>query len=480
MKFIKYIIYLHFFAICLLSCGTEESDSSNYNNLENPDPDGTITVSLYKNGTDNIDGLKIGKNDCFIVSQPPKWLICSLGEINGLGDISSIPFSSWDFEGSIKLGNGYVAYNISTETFYRIFINNIAKDELGTIIGYQVKYTKRFYGLDEILQPVPASLSFNWQHDMTKLQFSNTSIVPFRITSLPSWCHIIEPDYRFFMYSSSMSIIVEVDENHSSTTRTGEIELSTYNDKSILIPVSQSGRHLTATTTIAKLKNDHWTDALNSAEKIEVESPMVICGNIISSDEGGNIFKSIVVHDGSGALSFLINAYNIFQSYNMGDNISIILNDMTIGMNQGLLQIGDSYYSSWEGSTITFMSFENFKNATIFNSSNNIVKPIETTIKVLGNAICSPSDLLYWQSQYVTIKDVSFVKHNVQIVDNRETTELEIIDHSGKKLIVQTLGHCNFHNYRTPSGECDISGILYFDGYRWLLRLIDEHGIVLH
>lgn len=128
--------YLLFFLLPLFitSCGSDEPNNPNNKPLQ--DPEQTVTVSIYKNGKDNIDGLYIGTDDYFVISNPPKWLICSVGKVNGLADIVEIPTSKWSLRDKVQLGYGYIAYNRDTETFCRLYISNVAKDELGTITGY--------------------------------------------------------------------------------------------------------------------------------------------------------------------------------------------------------------------------------------------------------------------------------------------------------------------------------------------------------
>lgn len=485
MKNVAYLFLIAFVAV-IVSCGSDEPNNpDNPNNKPLPDPEQTVTVSIYKNGKDNIDGLYIGTDDYFVISNPPQWLICCLGKVNGLADIVKIPTSKWSLREKVQIGYGYIAYNRHTETFYRLYISNVAKDELGTITGYQVKYTKPFYGINESISLTQTTASFDCDGGATEIHYSNKTIIPIVVSSAPDWCKVSlglpmnsdESDVDG-LYNAP-GIFITVSKNNSSNQRSGIIKLSTNYGKETEINISQKGKNLPATTSILELKKTYWNSNDFSCNTIGIETPVVIRGKVISSDESGNIYKQLVVRDESAAITFSINAYNIYDNFKIGDDITIDLRGFSIGRYFGELEIGELMNHASYGNTISFLPYEQFIDQVIYNSCNNEIKPIVTTISDLNTAKVIPDGLQKWQSQFIQLNGVTFEEKNVPLSKYQEYTNRYVTDSNGYKLAIRTSGYANFYTQRTPSGAVNLCGIIHFNSQsnEWNLILIDSKGI---
>lgn len=480
--------YLLFFLLPLFiaSCGSDEPNNpDNPNNKPLPDPEQTVTVSIYKNGKDNIDGLYIGTDDYFATSNPPKWLICRVGKVNGLADIVEIPTSKWSLRDKVQMGYGYIAYNRHTETFYRLYISNVAKDELGTITGYQVKYTKPFYGIDESLSFKQTTASFDCDGGAIEIPYSNNTIIPTVVSSAPEWCKVslglpINPDESDIdgLYNAP-GVFITAYRNNYSNQRSAIIKLSTNYGKTTEITVSQEGKILPVTTSILDLKKTYWSSNDFSCNTIGNEIPVVIRGKVISSDESGNIYKQLVVQDETAAISFSINAYNIYSNFKTGDDITIDLRGFSIGRYFGELEIGELMNHTSYGNTISFLPYELFINQAIYNSANNEIKPIPTSLNDLNSAKSTSDGLQKWQSQFILLKGVTFEEKNVPLSEYQQYTNRYVTDANGQRLAVRTSGYADFYNQRTPSGIVSLCGIIHFNSQsnEWNLILIDSKGI---
>ena len=92
---------------------------------------------------------------------------------------------------------------------------------------------------------------------------------------------------------------------------------------------------------------------------------MIFVGRVCSSDETGNIYKNIVVQskDSDGrqvAITFSVNAYDIYQSFPFGQEVAVYATGLNIGGYRGLLQFG-----AVSGSEMTFMAEDLFKEHVI-------------------------------------------------------------------------------------------------------------------
>ena len=72
--------------------------------------------------------------------------------------------------------------------------------------------------------------------------------------------------------------------------------------------------------SIAEFKAKHWQDVTNYVDTITEDE--VIHGWVVSSDESGNIYKSLYIMDESGAgIAIFINKTNLYQDYPIGQEI---------------------------------------------------------------------------------------------------------------------------------------------------------------
>lgn len=118
---------------------------------------------------------------------------------------------------------------------------------------------------------------------------------------------------------------------------------------------------LTPNTTIAQLKEAYWNDAANYIDTVRLNGAgerVVVSGRVVSSDEAGNIYKSLVIQDATGALAMSINANSLFNRYRIGQEVVVDVTDMYIGKYSSLQQLGFPDYSSSYGWQATFMPYE--------------------------------------------------------------------------------------------------------------------------
>ncbi len=58
-------------------------------------------------------------------------------------------------------------------------------------------------------------------------------------------------------------------------------------------------------------------------------SHIYIKGRVVSSDESGNIYKSVIISDGTASLTLAINATKLYQTYQFGQELVIDLTGMS-------------------------------------------------------------------------------------------------------------------------------------------------------
>ncbi|MBO4955543.1 MAG: choice-of-anchor J domain-containing protein [Muribaculaceae bacterium] len=241
---------------------------------------------------------------------------------------------------------------------------------------------------------------------------------------------------------------------------------------------------LTPNTTIAQLKADYWNSADNYIDQVKLTAAsehVIISGRVISSDASGNIYKSLVIQDATGALALSINANSLYVQYRIGQEVVIDVTDMYIGKYSTLQQLGYPDYSASYGWQATFMPLEFFKEHAQLNGlpEPSKIDTLELSIGDLGNG---SDGLMKYQSQLVRFNNVYF-EEGGQVsfcTAHKVNTNRTLKDDAGNSIIVRTSGYANFWATRVPAEHGDVVGILstYKSGgntvWQLLLRSTDD------
>lgn len=275
------------------------------------------------------------------------------------------------------------------------------------------------------------------------------------------------------------------------TSLGGMMTLNGCQDNFDIPPVTIPRATMTANTTIAELKAALWSDDVNYAVLVGKKSSgedYIVKGRVISSDAAGNVYKSLVIQDETGALPMSINMTSMYNTYRVGQEIVIDVTGIYCGKYAGYEQLGG--YGEYNGTPQTsFMAQETFTS----HAELNLLPSPEMTIVAPGAN--KPSDGIYclvaeigslpqtaegqreWQGQLVEFRNVTFEGGGSQTYAAESdwasgTTSRTIKDASGNSLTIRNSGYATFCKDVMPSGNGTVRGILsYFNGaYQLLIR----------
>lgn len=215
-------------------------------------------------------------------------------------------------------------------------------------------------------------------------------------------------------------------------------------------------------TTIADFKAKYWQNVNNFIDTVKED--IVIHGRVISSDESGNIYKSLYIQDETGALSISINGNSLYNTYRIGQEIVIPLQNYFVGKYNGQLQLGyPAWYSAggvWEA---TFLPLEMWESMVQINGMPNVamVDTVPCSIADLGT---DEASLLKWQGQLVKFEDVKFQDADGEITFSEAgaTTNRSIVDANGATLVVRNSNYASFRAQALPMGTGTVVGVLSY------------------
>ncbi len=255
-----------------------------------------------------------------------------------------------------------------------------------------------------------------------------------------------------------------------------------FDDPKVNAPVAT----LQPNMTILELKQAYWDDATNYIDTIGVENGIaddknyVIAGRVISSDEAGNVFKSLVIQDETAALALSINSYNLYLKYRVGQEVVIDLKGMYIGKYNGLVQLGmPEWYANGNAWEATFMAPEFFEAHAQCNGFPEAAKIDTIEVNSFAELPSNPDGLQKWQSQLVKFNNVYFQNAGTEQFSEYHSSGVNqnIVDVNGSTLPVRTSGYSNFWNNYLPEGNGDVVCILsYYGTTGWQLLLNDYEG----
>lgn len=196
--------------------------------------------------------------------------------------------------------------------------------------------------------------------------------------------------------------------------------------------------------------------------------PLVIRGQVISSDRWGNFYNEIYIQDETGGIKLALGSSAMYASYPLGSQIAITVNGLKLGEAVGNLSVGvDSNRKTGGG--------EEYENDRIplpivqqvvkCDGVKKALSPKEIKIKDVNK------DLI---GSLVIIKDVQFVSPNETWADpNKDKKSGEsrsIQDKEGNTIVVRNSDYSVFAGQKLPEGSGDLMAIVtYFRSTKQLV-----------
>lgn len=253
--------------------------------------------------------------------------------------------------------------------------------------------------------------------------------------------------------------------------------MASCSEEPVLPPVYQ----FTPNTSILELKQAYWQtdgDYVSTVGLTDKNEPIVFKGRVVSSDEAGNVYKSIIVSDGTAAITIAVNKTNTYKSYSYGQEVLVNASYLKIGGFKGLMQLGGET-TSGSTSTMTFMASDSL--AIHVHQTGQAdpaaVKPILTDIAEITNAKATAEGMMLWQSQLVKIEGLTFENPGQEFAPNKQNTNRYLKDANGNRINLRCSGYSSFASSKIPSGTGSVTAILSYYGSDWQLLLNDLNGL---
>lgn len=241
-------------------------------------------------------------------------------------------------------------------------------------------------------------------------------------------------------------------------------------------PITTPGEEdqLQANITILELKEAFYNSSTsNYASEIGTNADgehYIVRGRIVSNDESGNIFKSLMIEDETAGIAFSVNISKLYQYYKYGQEVAIDVTGLYIGAYGNNMQIGAAPTDRDYPSRI---EEEDFKAVALVQGEPqpSLVQPHVVTLDELASFRQNTTELLAWQNRLVTIKDVHFEKPGQPFGERGSTVNRNLIGPDGKSIIMRNSGYSTWWAQLQPAGTGSVTAILSYFSRDWQLML---------
>jgi len=207
-----------------------------------------------------------------------------------------------------------------------------------------------------------------------------------------------------------------------------------------------------------------------------VNEDIVVTGTVVSSDAGGNFYRTVVVQDPTGTVEIMAGLDYLYRTYPVGSRVSVRLQGLAVGQTDGILQIGLPA-ESWDYLPAIYLSHRAIVDAHVRRTGMmNAVKPERMVIGDLTRRACG---------RLVTISAVACDDEAATWADGEYRCYRKFRDRNSDSIYVVTSPYARYASRNIPRDTVDLTGILLYGkagGSRdcFILKMRTEDDVSLH
>jgi hypothetical protein len=204
----------------------------------------------------------------------------------------------------------------------------------------------------------------------------------------------------------------------------------------------------------------------------------IIEAYVVSSDEGGNFFKTLslqtLASDGTPVIGFSVpvDVSNTYIDYRVGNKVYVKLKNQFTDLYYGGLRIGSLYVSNSGDPTIGRISQNDFRN--VLNASCTTIDEDKLVTKLSIEEALSDAKL----NTLIELQDVEFTeaalgRHYFEESNNvGGSTNWNLRDKTGNQIIFRTSSYAKFADHYVPEQSGKVRGILtkFASDYQFMVR----------
>ncbi len=205
-----------------------------------------------------------------------------------------------------------------------------------------------------------------------------------------------------------------------------------------------------------------------AAKPDTITEDLVVKAYINSTDDGGNIYKTVYIQDSTAAFAFLVDQSGVGGTYRVGQEVYINLKGLVVAPYGGELQLG------YPGAYLNRTPWVKFQEHVLKNNW-----PAASNISVVETADISSlnSNVAFNTFRVVKLTGVTFTEGGTKTyAEPSGYGSRELKDANGNTIVVRTSNYATFAKDTIPTGKGTVYGVLgrYNSGWQLLLRTAND------
>ncbi len=205
----------------------------------------------------------------------------------------------------------------------------------------------------------------------------------------------------------------------------------------------------------------------------EIRENIVVEGRVVSSDAGGNFYRSLIVEDCTGAVEVMVGLDHLYRIYPVGSRLVLRLQGLALGQRDGVLQVG-MLPETWDYRSTGYMSHQAVADKYMYRDTDIAqVASDRIAIGEMSKALCG---------RLVTVERVAAADEKQCWAEGSYRCCRKFRDARGDSVYVAVSPYARFAGRPIPQDTVSVTGILMYgavSGGRngFMIKISDEDAV---
>lgn len=205
-------------------------------------------------------------------------------------------------------------------------------------------------------------------------------------------------------------------------------------------------------------------------------SHWIISGKVVSSDASGNIYKTLIIEDETAGLTISIDKSSLYQTYHIGQNVTIDCTGLYMGAYGRCMQLGWEQQSA-DKPQPSRIKEDIFAEHAVCWGFPEAMTPELVTVEQLTEVRKNNDQFIAMQSRYVKLENMEFEDAGQPLAVQGTSTSRYAVDEQGNRICLYNSGYSTIWANTLPSGKGTIIGILSYYNNTWQILLNGLDGL---
>ncbi len=188
----------------------------------------------------------------------------------------------------------------------------------------------------------------------------------------------------------------------------------------------------------------------------------IVSGVVVASDKSGNFYRTFVIEDGSGGVEIKAGLYDLNVLYPVGRRVSVSLKGLTLGMYNGIHQLG-LYALPSSGYEVEFFQASAVMDRFVRRGEMELMEPEIVAVEELNDAHLG---------RLVKIENVRYLRTDtVSWAGHDYPGDLPFGRDEEERITVYTSQYASFAGDTVPSGRVSLTGVVMKNNRRYRIKL---------